>query len=355
MNSVHNPKVSIIVPIYNAELYLNKCLDSLVNQTFEDIEIICINDGSVDGSKEIMVEYSNRDNRIKICEQKNSGVSAARNNGIDVAKGKYVMFVDSDDWIDEKMCEITFNIAEEERADVVKTSYIREYKNKSLKKDIFHSDYFVLNHSQIMKEIHRRLFGLLGNEMANPENADSIATVWNTLYRYDLISDKKFIDINDIGTFEDGLFQIHALESCRRFVYINQPLYHYRKTNVNSITTQHKPELFDKWQNLFNIMEDYIKVNNLGREYTDALNNRICMSMIGLGLNEITAKSKTIIEKSKRLRKILKTVRYQNAYNEFNFTYLPFKWKFFFGLCKYQLTTILVIMVYGIKFLKDKV
>ena len=98
------PIVSIIVPVFNVEKYLEKCLDSLLNQTYKKIEIICINNGSTDKSGEILKQYSKIDDRIVIITQANQGVSVARNEGIKKAKGNYIMFVDSDDWIDKDTC-----------------------------------------------------------------------------------------------------------------------------------------------------------------------------------------------------------------------------------------------------------
>ena len=94
------PKISVIVPVYKVEKFLPKCLESLINQTLKDIEIICINDGSPDNSLKILEEYAKKDSRIKIINQKNAGPSVARNNGMSAASGEYIGFVDSDDWID---------------------------------------------------------------------------------------------------------------------------------------------------------------------------------------------------------------------------------------------------------------
>ena len=102
-------KISIIVPVYNAEKYLVECLNSLVEQTYKNIEIILIDDGSIDNSAKICDEYAKKDERIKVVHQKNSGVSVARNNGLDMHTGDYVMFVDSDDWIELNTCEILIN------------------------------------------------------------------------------------------------------------------------------------------------------------------------------------------------------------------------------------------------------
>lgn len=111
-------KVSIIVPVYNIEKYLAKCLDSLINQTLEDIEIICVNDGSTDNSAEILNEYAQKDSRIKIINQENAGLSAARNTGINAANGEYIGYVDSDDWVDLTYFENLYNAAIQNNADI---------------------------------------------------------------------------------------------------------------------------------------------------------------------------------------------------------------------------------------------
>lgn len=111
-------KVSIIVPVYNTEAYLERCLKSLVNQTLKDIEIICIDDGSKDNSVAILKKYSQLDKRIKIIEQENLGVSVARNNGLKLATGEYIGFVDSNDWIDLDFYEKLYNAAKKYDADI---------------------------------------------------------------------------------------------------------------------------------------------------------------------------------------------------------------------------------------------
>lgn len=131
------PKVSIIVPIYNVEPYLRQCLDSLVNQTYKNIEIICVDDGSTDASSEILTEYALKSSKVRVIRQENSGLSAARNVGFSFATGKYVMYVDSDDWIDVCTCEKAVFKAEEHAADLVMWPYIREFPNHSAPKAIF--------------------------------------------------------------------------------------------------------------------------------------------------------------------------------------------------------------------------
>ena len=124
------PKVSVIVPVYNVEEYLERCLDSLVNQTLKDIEIIIVNDGSTDGSKEIIQKYLNKYKNIVYLEKENGGLSSARNYGIPYAKGEYIGFVDSDDYVELTMYEKMYNKAIEEKSDMVECDFIWEYPNK---------------------------------------------------------------------------------------------------------------------------------------------------------------------------------------------------------------------------------
>jgi len=127
--------VSVIIPIYNVEQYLEKCLDSIINQTYKNLEIICVNDCSPDNSSKILDEYSSRDKRIKIVNrEKNGGLSAARNTGLDNATGEYIYFLDSDDWIDENYIECMLNAALSSKTEVVlNTNIISEYENFSKK------------------------------------------------------------------------------------------------------------------------------------------------------------------------------------------------------------------------------
>ena len=103
------PAVSIIVPVYNVEKYLRECLESIINQTFQDIEIICVNDGSTDNSRKILTEYAQTDSRIKITDKENGGLSSARNAGLKIAQGEFISFIDSDDWVDKTMIEKLYN------------------------------------------------------------------------------------------------------------------------------------------------------------------------------------------------------------------------------------------------------
>ncbi|WP_093795992.1 glycosyltransferase family 2 protein [Sporomusa acidovorans] len=347
------PKISIIVPVYDVELYLRQCLDSLVNQTLENIEIICINDGSPDNSIGILNEYAQNDSRIMVINQKNMGLSGARNRGLKVATGEYIMFVDGDDWVDLNICEKLYGTASLENADCVMCSYVKEFKNRSVVNHIFKEEYLVLEKNETKYRFHRRLFGLVEKELSRPEDCDLIVSACMQLYRREIAASVDFLDTKLIGT-EDALFQIYVYYYFAKFVYIDMPLYHYRKTNQSSLTSTHKTDLFERWQNLYDIMQDFIYKYCDEPVYHEALDNRIVFSMIGLGLNEIYASEKSIIKKARRLKNMLETERYREAYERFKFKCLPLKWKMFFGLCKFKLTLALVFMLLAVEYLRKR-
>ena len=128
--------ISIIIPVYNVSKYLRACLDSVINQTYKDLEIICINDGSTDDSLEILKEYANKDNRIIIIDKKNAGVSAARNDGIDRAGGEYLFCIDSDDYIDNDYLETYVRAIEKEDYDIVVGGFRRPNENGKIVKQL---------------------------------------------------------------------------------------------------------------------------------------------------------------------------------------------------------------------------
>ena len=117
------PSVSILVPCYNVEKYLNQCLDSIVNQTLKDIEIICINDGSTDSTLDIIKSYADKDKRVKIIDKPNEGYGKSMNRGLDAATGEYVGIVESDDWVDTDMFKKLYDIASKNDADIVKSDF----------------------------------------------------------------------------------------------------------------------------------------------------------------------------------------------------------------------------------------
>lgn len=331
------PEISIIVPVYNAEKYIHKCMDSLIGQTYKDIEIICMNGGSTDCSLEILKEYEKNDSRVYVIDKKNEGVSLSRNEGLKKANGKYVMFVDADDWTDLATCEQAVAVAEEEQADIVMWSYVREFETQSLPKKIFEEEKIIFQEQEVRSQLHRRFIGLVGSELAHPERADALCTVWGKLYKRELIQENaiQFIDIREIGAYEDGMFNLETFYFAKKVVYIDQCFYHYLKTNSASITSRYKEKLDEQWEKLFGIMHSYIEEKNLPKEYQKALNNRVSLSILGQGLNIIYG-DLSVGKKIKKIKKIISSKRYRDAYKELEMQYFPMHWKAFYGCAKYN-------------------
>ena len=338
-------KISVIIPIYNAADYLRQCLDSVIKQTYHNLQIICIDAGSKDGSVKIIDEYMAGDKRIQCLHVENKGVAYSRNVGLDAAQGEYILFVDADDWIDEDTIEVALTEAKRTGAEIVMWPYCREYASKSLPKKIFRTEYHLFEGNDVKKWIHRRHMGIIGKELSMPENADALCTVWGKLYQADLIRENhvRFTDLKEIGTYEDGLFNLYVTGYAKKVLYIQKYLYHYRRDNPNSITTKYKDRLFHQWKHLFRLMKCYIEVQQQPQYYETALNNRICLSVLGLGLN-LLASDKTDREKRSELKSILRDPMYTEAFRHFDMRYLKIHWKLFYGAAKYRM----VIIVYAL-------
>lgn len=206
------PKVSIIVPIYNVEKYLAKCLDSLVNQTLKDIEIICINDGSTDNSLEILKTYALRDSRIKIIDKQNEGLSVTRNIGMSIATGDYIGFIDSDDWVDLDFYEKLYLAISSNDVDIACATIVRKRENSS-KYRVFYKE--------------QRIYEILEDKL-NAINCPKCSYVWNKLYKADKI---KNIPFKRGIYFEDVFWTLEVLKRTNKIITVNGANYYYR---VNS-------------------------------------------------------------------------------------------------------------------------
>lgn len=345
-----SPLISIIVPVYNVEKYLSHCIDSLLHQTYKNLEIICVNDGSPDCSAEILEVYSKKDTRMKVVTQKNLGVSAARNAGLELAQGDYIMFVDGDDWIDAETCQTALDAANTYNADLVFWSYTREFGNASREKLLQLEDETCLLGEDAKRFLHRRQIGLVGEELRYPEYADALVTVWGKLYSKSLLkqSEAKFIDIHEVGTSEDALFNLQVLSQIKIAVYIKCCFYHYRKNNDASVTTKYKSELYQQWSHLFDVMSGYIDHHKLSSDYSQALQNRISLSIVGLGLNTLAAPCSGL-KKIKMVKEILSAPRYRQAIGTLELRYFPVHWKVFYLLARWNCSVGVYLMLQAIR------
>lgn len=348
-------EVSVIVPVYNVEQYLKRCLDSLVNQTFENIEIIALNNGSIDNSLNILKEYAKKDERIKIIDNDNLGVSEARNIGISQSKGEYIVFVDSDDWIDTNMVEVLHKSIESNDCDLVMCTYVREFTDHSKEKVFNLPEESLYVNEEVKDKLLRKLVGPIGRELANPEYLDALGTVWAKMYRTSLLKDKdlRFVDLKEIGSGEDTLFNIFVFNEVSKVILLNKPMYHYWRGNSNSITSRYIPDFVEKRRNYFNYMKDFIKDNNLGNQYEIALNNRICTSVLGMGLLECSKSNDiSFFNKIKNIKGILKEDYIDSAYKNLELSNFAIHWRVFYFFNKYKLSIPSFFMINSIEMLR---
>ena len=327
-------KVSIIIPCYNAENYIEQCLESIVAQTCSHLEIICVNDGSADNTLPLLNNYAACDSRIQVISQQNAGLSTARNTGIQKSTGAYLMFVDADDWLEADAVQ---KILPDGNEDMICFSYNRIFQHAKTPRDL------KISGTHDAGFIQRRITGLFAEELKDPSQADSLVTAWGKLYKAELIRQHKisFTDTKIIGT-EDALFNIQFLEFATKVKVLNLPLYNYRKSNFQSLTSTYKPRLFEQWQVLYAMMNEVIK--GKGPEFRSALQNRICLGLIGLGLNECAAPHALGVKKQ-HLQLILNDQRYVSAFRHLEMQYFPLHWKIFFYLAKKSYAMPLLLML----------
>lgn len=206
--------VSIIVPIYKAENYINRCVDSILNQTFKDFELLLIDDGSPDKSGYICDEYAKKDNRIRVIHKKNGGVSSARQKGQDEAIGDYTIHVDPDDWIEPTMLEDLYMKAIADSADMVICDY---YTNEGSKQNYITQEPTNLDSCEVLYELFRQLHG----------------SCCNKLVRRACYIDKVFFPKN-INCCEDLIWCIQVLKCSPKISYLNKAYYHYMITTTDS-------------------------------------------------------------------------------------------------------------------------
>ena len=199
MENNTTPLVSVMMPSKNAQEFLSITLDSLLAQTYTNWELIFVNDGSKDNTLHVLENLAIKDNRIKVINQENQGLSGARNTGIENAKGDYIMFVDADDWLEPNAFELiskNFN-----KEDLFCFSYNRVFEKKIVPRNL------KINGIYEAAFIQRRMVGLIGEELRDPSQADSLVTAWGKIYKTEIIKKNEisFLDTKMIGT-EDALF-----------------------------------------------------------------------------------------------------------------------------------------------------
>lgn len=345
-------KVSIIVPVYHVAQYLEQCVSSLLNQTYTNIEIILVDDGGDDECPDMCRRYAQKDDRVVYVRKENGGLTSARKKGLETITGDFVMYVDGDDWLEPQTVQRTVETNIKYDADITLFGYKRVYEDVTFESSIFEGNQQFVGEE--VQRLHRMLVGPVDSELAHVEKTERIVTTWGKLYRREVAYEAIFVSEREVGSAEDAIYNLGVFAVAKKCVYLDEFLYNYRKSNENSITKKYRSKLVAQWQCLYQHFERYIKENGLGQEYKIALNNRIALGMLGIGLNELES-DKRFLGKSKYLRKVLKQPKWENAFKQLDFKYFPMKWKVFYSLCKYKQAELLLILLKIIRKLKTKI
>lgn len=244
--------VSIIVPIYNSENFINRCMDSLVNQAYENIEIITIDDGSKDNSLEILKKYAKKDKRIKVFSQQNQGPSVARNTGLDKSSGDYIMFVDIDDYIDLDMVRFLVADIEDTKSTLVLCDNSEIWSDRVDERKIL-DDNNDTSKSKVIKSIASGKAGLVCGKLFSKSIID----------KYHIKFDK------GAKMCEDQLFFLNISIKCENFIYVPKPLYNYDRRNENSITIKYQKNAID---NQIYVIDNIRKILNNSDLDNDEIN-----------------------------------------------------------------------------------
>lgn len=245
------PKLSIIVPVYNVDKYLERCIRSILNQTYENFEIILVNDGSTDNSGIICENYSKVDSRIRVIHKKNEGVSSARNIGVDNAKGKYIGFIDPDDYINKYMYEILINVLKKNNSDMVICDYYKIAEKYIDGKEINNP----INIESIIVD------SITGTEAIDKlfECGEKFIFTWNKLYKSYLFDGLRY----KVGKiYEDEFLAHRILYRCKSISVINEQLYFYVQRRGSIVNSEFTTKKFDK---VYAVKDrvDFLKEKNL--------------------------------------------------------------------------------------------
>ncbi|MBQ2871532.1 glycosyltransferase [bacterium] len=304
------PKFSVIIPVYNVEKYLKECLDSLVTQTLEDIEFICVNDGSTDNSLEILNEYAKNDSRFVIINQHNQGQGVARNNALEVAKGEYVAFVDPDDWVEKTMFEELYAKFKETNADVIQFNF-KLYFEKTGKVEYKKS---FLN---LKKEYNSKIES--SYNWKNIQKNCLSQNIFSACIRAYALSflRKNNIRFNEGKIGEDNLFVIMTIMLANQIYYItNRYFYNYR-VRLGSSTNSLSNNNFDVFNNIKSI-EKFLMSNGFLPELESAFDEYIVKALIACYRR---VPPENLAEYESRCKESLTPIQYKKLKNAFKLDY----------------------------------
>lgn len=283
--------VSIVVPVYNAEKSIYECIDSILNQSYKNFEVVCIDDGSTDDSAEIIKNFVKKDKRIKYYYQKNAGASSARNKGIEIAKYEYLIFVDIDDYIDKFCLEKNVNIIQKES--MVCFDNMEIWNNYSEKREVFNHNNKNIEKKEMIESVINGNAGLICGKMVD----------LRLVKKYGI----KFQE--NLKMCEDELFFLEVILKTKYFFYLKESLYYYDRRNENSLSLRYKEDMYEIQDQIFKkiekLLEGYIKEKEI-KKILQVKKEKLMYMAIFNELNGLNYKN--ILNRIKKIKRLAENI-----------------------------------------------
>ena len=346
-----HPKVSVIIPIYNVEKYLDRCVQSVRNQTLKDIEIILVDDGSPDGCPEMCDEYVRQDSRIKVVHKENGGLGFARNSGLDVATGEYVAFVDSDDFVESEMYEKLYETAKRNGLDTCYCSF--NYYNSRTGKARQRHEVNELCVFRGSAAVNGFLLDMVGPALPYPHEVKYLMCVWKAIYSLALIKRNNILFDNEkVIASEDILFHCLYLPKASAVGFIPDCCYYYCE-NDTSISRTYDDAKFDRIVRSLQEVRRRLELNFSLSEYLPHYQRNLLLSIRGVMFHEVFSVNNSFAEKCRNIRKRIGNEVYSPLFDGFKYRELDVKRQILYVLLKHKQAG-LIVLFYHIQKLFSK-
>lgn len=329
---MNRPKISIIVPIYNVENYLTRCMNSLLNQTINDIEIIMVDDESPDNCPEICDNYAKQDSRIKVIHKKNGGLGLARNSGLEIATGEYVAFVDSDDYVSTSVFEEAYNKSKEYQLDALYFNFSEVKTNGDIHKFMEFKESVILSDKPGIEDF---LFNMVGSPPSYVNDRKYNMSVWHALYKLDLIKQNHVIFRSEREMIsEDLIFHIQFLPLANKIGFIPTEGYFYCQ-NMTSLSKSFRKDRFERYKILHKEMTKLLSAFYPQEKWQNSI-DRCVMGFTRKNIFRIIKSGAPLKEKIKHIRLVSNDEYFQNILKRYPISQLPAKHKIIALFLKYS-------------------
>lgn len=324
--------VSIIVPVYNVERFLVQCIESILKQTYQQIEVLLVDDGSTDNSGVICDKYAEKDMRVKVIHQMNMGLSGARNTGIASASGKWISIVDGDDWLDRDAIEkLVSGVEEESDCDVYIGSFYASYPKQEHADSFFNQKRIVFTHDNMQL---LQMSGLVMTSISKKKTVMNVGVTWARLYRTEFLKKNKLSFRVGLKRMQDATFHLYAYEYASKVVFVDIPIYHYRLWNGSA--AKRYQEFEQTASEIIAEMAAYVERFHPSEQFMRCYYSKITLLFIEIiKLTYVpSANPLSRQEKISDIKRILQEDRYQEAFKRTDIRMLAPKQKFAYILLK---------------------